>query len=202
MAGNTASVWQPDHCRGAASCDLASFWSERQALRPLFQARRLKWRTGMKMTGFLLTLLLSACGPWVNATALNPSPRTLSSRSAGSVDVYSSGPPARPHVDVALLEVGKGDDNSGGTSQMIQTLRQKAADMGCDGVVVGGMTTRARSGHVPFDFGDRTVHGTCIVYKIDALEAEGPPAVAEPREAIPRAPTPEVLKDLDQTAPH
>jgi hypothetical protein len=156
----------------------------------------------MRMPGLLLSLLLSACGPWVSATALNPSPRMLSSRSAKSVDVYSSGPPARPHVDVALLEVGKGDDGSSGTSEMIERLRQKAADMGCDGVVVGGMTTRTADVHVPFDFGDRTIHATCIVYKIDAVETQTPAAVVGPREGIPRAPTPEVLKDLDAPPPH
>jgi hypothetical protein len=117
------------------------------------------------------------------------------------VDVYSSGPPARPHVDIALLEVGKGDDYASGTSGMIEMLRQRAAQMGCDGVVIGGMTTRSRNHDVPFDFGDRTLHGTCIVYKIDAVETEAPPTVTEPREDIPRAPTPEILKDLDDVAP-
>ncbi|HMA91733.1 MAG TPA: hypothetical protein VKP30_03560, partial [Polyangiaceae bacterium] len=48
-----------------------------------------------------------------------------------TVEVFSSGPPARAHADVALLEVEQYDDTfDGGTPEILAKLRQKAGEMG------------------------------------------------------------------------
>jgi hypothetical protein len=51
------------------------------------------------------------------------------------VQVFASTPPAEPHVGVALLEVEQQEGlNRQGTDYMIQRLREKAAELGCDAV--------------------------------------------------------------------
>jgi hypothetical protein len=81
-----------------------------------------------------------------------------------TVEVYSSSPPTRPHVDVALFEVTQTEDlTDRGTAFMIERLRERAGEMGCDAVLVGGMSEHEGS-HSLFDSDSRTLQATCIVY--------------------------------------
>ena len=113
---------------------------------------------------FCSFILLAGCGTFVTETALNPAPRPLYARGYESVEVFSSAPPARAHVDIALLEVEQTHDlNQQGTDLMVQRLRERAGAMGCDAVVLGGMRERGGDGHL--DSGSTTLHATCIVYK-------------------------------------
>ena len=57
-----------------------------------------------------IVALAGGCGTFVKATALNPAPHVLTPRQYEAVVVFSSGAPARPHVDVALLEVEQTND--------------------------------------------------------------------------------------------
>jgi hypothetical protein len=112
-----------------------------------------------------LLLAAAGCGTFVTATPLNPPPRPLTPRGFESIQVYSSAPPSRPYIDVALLEVEQTHDlNQQGTDLMIQRLREQAGTMGCDAVVIGGMRERGRETNA-FDSGSTTLHATCIVYK-------------------------------------
>jgi len=52
-----------------------------------------------------LSVVVTGCGTWVTDTQINPAPRPLSARGYESVEIFSSAPPARAHVDVALLKV-------------------------------------------------------------------------------------------------
>lgn len=70
---------------------------------------------------------------------------------------------------MALLEVEQYDDAfDGGTPEILAKLRQKASEMGCDGVVIGARSERAGAppgtGWALIDPGSRTLHATCIVY--------------------------------------
>jgi hypothetical protein len=113
---------------------------------------------------FGLSVLVIGCGTFVTETPLNPAPRLLNPRGFESVEVFSSAPPARAHVDVALLEVEQTHDlNQQGTDLMIQRLRERAGAIGCDAVVIGGMRERGNSTEL-FDSGSTTLHATCIVY--------------------------------------
>jgi hypothetical protein len=109
--------------------------------------------------------LAAGCDTFVTATPINPSPRPLTRRGFESVPVFTSGPPSRPHVDVALLEVEQTHDfNYQGTDLMIQRLREEAGTMACDAVVLGGMGERGSDAEI-FAAGSTTMHATCIVYK-------------------------------------
>jgi hypothetical protein len=86
---------------------------------------------------WLLASTLFGCSTFVTATQINPPPRPLVPRDASSVQVIASTPPAEPHVDVALLQVEQQEGfNRQGTDYMIQRLREKAAELGCDAVYI------------------------------------------------------------------
>ena len=103
--------------------------------------------------------------------------------------IYASGPPARPHMDVAIREVEQTHSlNEQGLHIMMDRLRTRAAKLGCDGVVVGGIRERAGqpagSGVYLLDPGATTLHGTCIVFT-------GNPPAAKPPQPPPAPPPPD-----------
>jgi len=88
-------------------------------------------------------------------------------RPVESVELFTSGAPARPHTDVAVLEAEPGLSERS-TGELISRMREKAAAQGCDGLVVTGVDNQLIRGA-----GERkTITGTCIVYQ--------PTAVANP----------------------
>ena len=107
-------------------------------------------------------LLLTACGSTIRTTEINPSPRPLGTRPAESIEVFTSGPPARPHVDVAFFEIQRDSALSNDdTNEFIAKLRIAAADRGCEGLVIGGVT------HSPATTNEKwstSMTATCIVY--------------------------------------
>src|SRR5262245_59658682 len=91
----------------------------------------------------LALLAATGCGTSITATALNQSPKPLAPRSPESVEIFASAPPGRPYVDVAYLEAEQQSDMSvDGIGAFITKLRRRAAEMGCDGVVLGSPTNR------------------------------------------------------------
>lgn len=123
----------------------------------------------MRWTIVVLGVGLAGCGTFVTATTINPSPHPLRARPAGAVEVYASSPPARPHVDVALLEVEQTRGlNPQGTDLMIQSLRERAGAMGCDALFLGAMSdhqgAQPGSGWDLLDPGAALRQATCIVY--------------------------------------
>lgn len=134
------------------------------------------------------TWAIAGCGTSVSHTYINGPQGTSTPRSPGSVRIYASGPPARPYRDVALLEARQSHGlNEQGMDLMLDRLRARAAQLGCDGVVVGGI--RERSGSPPgsgfylLDPGATTLHGTCIVFGDEtsaSLSPSRPPPPATP----------------------
>lgn len=124
----------------------------------------------LSSTIFALLASLSGCAASIQATAINRSPVPMTARPVDSVEVFTSGPPSRPHTDILLLEVKPGYD-ANTTPEEIALLRQQAAAMGCDAVVINGVQSQIITDH--HAMGERTtVNGTCIMYTA--------PAVAEP----------------------
>jgi len=118
---------------------------------------------------------LFGCSTFVTATLLNPAPRPLVPRDPASVQVLASDAPAEPHVDVALLEVEQQEGlNRQGTDYMIQRLREKAAELGCDAVFI--KSTSEHDGHDAYlDPDARELLASCIVFtppKPSARDAE------------------------------
>jgi hypothetical protein len=117
----------------------------------------------------LLATGLIGCGTFVTMTPVNLPPHAMVPRSPDSVEIFTSGPPATPHVDVALLEVEQTHSlNEQGTDVMLRRLREVAAANGCDAVVIGSVSERAGaprgSGLALLDPGATKRQATCIVY--------------------------------------
>jgi hypothetical protein len=131
--------------------------------------------------GAAWTVWALGCGTVVYATPINSAPRPLVPRAPQSVEILVSGPPSEPYVDVALLEVRQDEGlNRQGTDYMIQRLREKAGELGCDAVFIKNRGEHVGTDpDVPFAFGDpdaQTMLASCIVYAAPAAEAD--PAVA------------------------
>jgi hypothetical protein len=86
------------------------------------------------MVSFVTVLGGLACSTYVTRTWLNEPVSDAQERSPSTVEVFTSGPPPQPHVDVALLhaEAGFGQENA----DVIASLRAEAARMGCDAIVI------------------------------------------------------------------
>jgi len=93
-------------------------------------------------------LLLFGCASGVTATPIHHPPRPLVSRDPDSVLVLASEPPSEPHVDIALLQVDQYEAyDPHGMAELIQRLREKAAELGCDAVYLEN-TAQHRGGDV------------------------------------------------------
>jgi len=128
---------------------------------------------------FTSALALAACGTTIRETVINPSPRQMVSRPPETVELFTSGAPARPHVDVAFLEAEESSSwSTDGTADMLNKLRKRGADRGCDAIVVGGLSSRdpglndTETWLVDHPKGRKGIYGTCIVY------TEPPPAIS------------------------
>ena len=127
-------------------------------------------------------LFTAACGASVTRTDINPAPRPMAARPPATVEIFTSGAPLRPHVDVSLLEVEESSSFSqADTRDMIIALRERAGTMGCDGVVIAGATSRdpgvrdKESWLVEQPRGRKGLFATCIVY------SDVPPALTATR---------------------
>lgn len=118
------------------------------------------------------------CGTFVTATPINPAPRPLVPRAPESVQVLASGDSLEPHVDVALLEVEQDEGwNRQGMDYMIQSLREKAAELGCDAVYV-----KSQSFHEERNI--KQLLASCVVFT--------PPGAAPALEPLETAGTPKL----------
>ena len=136
--------------------------------------------------GFVIGLLvLGGCGTYVETTPLNAAPRALSPRPAEQVEVYSSAPPARAHVDAALIQASQTNGTSAETAEMVAKIREQAGRMGCDAIVISGASERAGApgdAHL-LDPGTHLLLATCIVY-LEPAQVRTPAAVAASPPAL------------------
>jgi hypothetical protein len=130
----------------------------------------------------LALVLVAGCGTSITATMVNAPPHPMGPRPPASVELFTSGAPARPHVDVALLEAEQTSSSvsTHGTPEMLTKLRERGAQMGCDGIVIGGMSSRdpgitdAEAWLVDRPRGRKGVYATCIVYTYEQPIAAAP----------------------------
>jgi hypothetical protein len=113
----------------------------------------------------LAVLILAGCGTSVTMTRLQPI-HVSTKLPPSSVEVFASGPPRRPYDDVALLQATTGDDD---TPEMIRHLQERAAEAGCDAIVLGGFTDHQGGEHASIwrliDPASTTLTAACIVYR-------------------------------------
>jgi hypothetical protein len=139
----------------------------------------------------ILSTLWAATGcseTLVSTTPLNPPPFTMTPKAPADVELYSSSPPKRPHIDVALLEAVQ-DDSGEDHDEMLAKLRESAAQMGCDAVFVGGLSYRSGDPNLGqlFDPNKHVLRATCMVY----VPADVPPNSSIVTSGDPAAPSEE-----------
>jgi hypothetical protein len=114
----------------------------------------------------LLLAGLSGCAETeLTYTPLNVPPHDLKARRPDQIEVFSSGPPERPHVDVGLISVQQGEGNETPAS-LIAILRQSGAERGCDALLLApSRSTTAATGPTYFGGSYQVYSATCIVYR-------------------------------------
>ena len=144
-------------------------------------------RTNVALFAALLPAV-AACGTATTVAVTNPSPRPLVARPPAEVQVFSSTPPSRPFVEVAIIQARQESAYSvDEMPEIIAAMRDEAARVGCDAVLLHGASDKV----VPV--GDKwgstaTVEGfwgACIVFTV---EPEMPAYLAAPARSEPVAP--------------
>ena len=132
------------------------------------------------------------CGPFVQATPLNAPTHPLTPRATEAVEVYSSTLPARPHQDVAIIQASESEAQ--GLAAMLDKIREKAGQMGCDAIFVTGTGEHVGAPRgtawALFDASADLLYATCIEWlgpPAPAAVATTPPA---PATVVAVAPTP------------
>ena len=91
----------------------------------------------------LATCLLAGCvGPSVDVTPLHPAPHAMSPRATAAVQVLTE-PPADA-VDVYRIEASGGSEET-----LLSSVKEKAASLGCDGVVITDRTAKRQEATDP-----------------------------------------------------
>jgi hypothetical protein len=153
-------------------------------------------------------IFAAGCISSVETTHLNTPPHPMLARPARSVEIYSSSPPTRPHVDVALLRADRANYSTD-TPRMVQSLAERAGQLGCDALFISGAAHRPSSSKDLYflDPGSNILFGTCIAYLPQAQAghaAIAPPPAANaivllpPEEQGPPA-TPGAIVDRSRT---
>jgi hypothetical protein len=122
--------------------------------------------------GLVLAVCLGGCAETtvaytpLNYTPLNQPPHDLKPRAPEQIQIFSSGAPERPHVDVGLLSVQEGSGGYETQASLIDALRQSAAAKGCDALMLmPPRTTRTPTDFPgPLDTVYQVYSATCIVY--------------------------------------
>jgi hypothetical protein len=114
------------------------------------------------------SLAMAGCGTRVDYTPLRGPTACMTPRSPSQVEVFLTQKPPRPYVEVGLLEARQESEMSlDGQSAIIEELRQEAAEIGCDGLIVTGDADQV-TGHADKNGGYVTelkgYRAVCIVW--------------------------------------
>lgn len=66
-------------------------------------------------------------------------------RSPQQVELFSSSPPERAHVDCGVITISEGEIGPGAPDELLRMLRQMAAQYGCDAVVLAPPSSKTYS---------------------------------------------------------
>ena len=113
-------------------------------------------------------------------TELNAPPRPMQAHAADQVEIFSSAPPERPHVDVGLITVQEGEGNETPAS-MVDLVRRAAAEKGCDAVVLAPPSSKTDQNEILGVESHKVYSGTCLVYGVAAPKSTPAPPPTKQR---------------------
>jgi hypothetical protein len=125
--------------------------------------------------GLVVGIWISGCAETtVTYTPLNAPPHDPKARRPEEIQVFSSTPPERPHVDVGLISVQEGGGGYETPASLIWALRQSGAEKGCDALLLAAPSSTTRpTGLTYFDRSFQVYSATCIVYRTPRPEDAG-----------------------------
>jgi hypothetical protein len=101
--------------------------------------------------------------------AHTPAPRAPAEvEDVEDVEIRALGAPERAHVVVGRFTVGADDDDRVERGRLMQALRTRAAELGCDAVLLEPPFEEQRRVRFRFEYLTMTrpvLHGACIVYE-------------------------------------
>jgi hypothetical protein len=90
---------------------------------------------------FAVSCGLLACAPSVDYLATRIPSHPLRLNSAAAVEVFYHRGPDRPFTEIGLFEALEGASGAGiGRGELVDALRERAAQIGCDAVLILGPT--------------------------------------------------------------
>jgi hypothetical protein len=117
----------------------------------------------------VLMLSLAGCGTRVDYMRTNSPPRELSARNPSEVEVFTSGRPERPFVEVGIIESQQQSMYSTDQpAKVFESLREEAARQGCDAIILLGSNDAFQAQTGQYGGSGKTLKGyraTCAVYK-------------------------------------
>jgi hypothetical protein len=114
--------------------------------------------------------LFTGCEGHLFYTPLVASPHPLPPRPPATVETFVVTPPARPHTNIGFLQ-GTGRLADRGVDDAITRVRDEAARLGCDGIIILSIDRRAgRHGHP-------SVEASCFIY---TAPSAAPPGATPP----------------------
>lgn len=91
----------------------------------------------------LFLTLAAGCAPAVSYVPTNQPLRPMSARPVNTVALYTSDRPSRPYKEVAVVKV-EARTAWNETSELWSALRERAAEAGCDAVIVNGRADKVQ----------------------------------------------------------
>lgn len=139
--------------------------------------------------GLWAIVVAAACGTPMSFTPTADASRPTQPRGPVQVDVFTTGRPARPHVEVGIIESGQDSSTDHARSGTVDEMREYAAEQGCDALVIpAGEATTATTATTA-----HSLRGSCLVYTSPPLMQPPPTAAASTAPSttcIPSAPQP------------
>lgn len=116
--------------------------------------------------GLALALVGVGCGTTVNFAPTNRPLRVMHARPVSEVRVFSSAIPQERYLDVGILQARQSSQvSTAGFADLIEALRNEAAQIGCDGIIIHGpdnTTELSGSGRTSVQIDGYSA--TCIVF--------------------------------------
>jgi hypothetical protein len=117
-------------------------------------------------SGLVGCAALTACGTDVQYMPLNAAPHEMAARDPSSVELFTTGKPTKPYVEVGRIrsELASVASNSN-ADDLLQALRVEGGKRGCDAVIVAGTDKMASANAMGAYEGTLGYTGVCIVYE-------------------------------------
>lgn len=136
----------------------------------------------MRNSGTLFALLAAGtsigCGTSLNYIPTAERPHTLHVHQPEQVEIFMTGKPDRPFVEIGLIESLQEEHSQDDSRAIIAKMRAFAGQRGCDGLVIfsGNDSVVGAGGHSSVNT-LKGYRGSCLVY------VSGPPTAAAARPA-------------------